>query len=183
MVIMIRRSQEWWELRGQRPDFSCLSASRFLDRVRWQPAHHPFALGAAPKGINQLAVSTQILASATVIYTLRKQPGTHNKTRKCLQHVWFAPVSRDETALHLCRRYNWILGRNSSDLCCISPLSVLAGGSCEEEGVHSGKALIHCSALLDQIPFAVLVSCTVSESMTNINLLFLSERRSHRALE
>lgn len=169
MVIMIRRSQEWWELRGQRADFSCLSASWFLDRVRWQPAHRPFALGAAPKGINQLAVSTQILASVTVIYTLRKQPGTHNKTIKRLQHVWFAPVFREETALRLCTGYNWILGRNSSDLCCTSPLSVLAGGSCEEE--YDGKR--ECTA--------GKLSYTALCSLIRFHLLFWSVAPYQRA--
>lgn len=179
MVIMIRRSGEWWELRGQRPAFSCLSVSWFLDRVRWQLAHHPFALGGAPKGINQLAVSTQILASAMVIYVLRKLPGAHNKTRRRLQHFRFAPVSHDQTVLHLCRGYNWILGENSSDLCCTSPLSVLARGSCEEEydgkrecrlaRFHTGKPLIHClirfhllfwSVAPYQRAWQILISCS-----------------------
>lgn len=107
MVIMIRRSKEWWELRGQGAVFSCLSVCWFLDRVRWQPAHHPLALGAAPKGINQLAVSTQILANVMVIHVLRKQQAhtiIKQKTPAIFEHIRF------EKALYLCRGSNWILG-------------------------------------------------------------------------
>lgn len=116
-------------IRGQRAAFSCLSINWFLDKVRWQPAHHPLSLGTAPKGINQLAVSTQILAFEMVIHILRKQQAhpINKKTPAIFEHIRF------EKALYLCRGSNWILGEKSSDLCCTSPLSVLAGGSCEEE--------------------------------------------------
>lgn len=176
-------------IRGQRAAFSCLSVNWFLDRVRWQPAHHPFALGAAPKGINQLAVSTQILASAMAIHVLRKQQA-HPIKQENSCNIWTHSVRESTISAEDLIGY-W--GKNP--VICAAPhlylywleaavrKSMMGIGSASLARFHSAKALIHCSALLDQIPFAVLVSCTVSESMTNINLLFLSERRSHRALE
>lgn len=116
-------------IRGQRAAFSCLSINWFLDRVRWQPDHHPLALGAAPKGINQLAVSTQILASAMVIHILRKQQA-HPIKQELLHYLnTFSSRKHSISAEDLIGYW----GEKSSDLCCTSPLSVLAGGSCEEE--------------------------------------------------
>lgn len=119
-----------------------------------------------------------------------KAAGASDKTRTpaLFEHIQF------EKALYLCRGSNWILGGKNPVICAAPHLylywleaavrkSMMGIGSASLARFHSAKALIHRSALLDQIPFAVLVSCTVSESMTNINLLFLSERRSRRALE
>lgn len=116
-------------IRGQRAAFSCQSINWFLDRVRWQPAHRPLALGAAPKGINQLAVSTQILASAMVIHILRKQQA-HPIKQENSCNIWTHSVRESTISAEDLIGY-W--GKKSSDLCCTSPLSVLAGGSCEEE--------------------------------------------------